>query len=180
MKRLSLPLALLLLSACDNEKLPSRPETPAPPKVETREDSPAPAVTLVPETILEESAAERSVEPPEIQVEVEPVAAGDPEKLPSERVVPSPSPKPAAPKAKKKVAVEHVELPEADLDLSLPEDWAKDSEPEESTALMSLLPPMFGSGERSRSVQMSGTLLPGMSGDDAVIDGAQLNFELKR
>lgn len=179
MKWLSLPLALLLLSACDNEKLPPRPEPPAPPKVETHADSPAPAVFVLPETALEKEIAGENKEPPPVQVEVEPVTAGDPEKLPSERVAPVASTK-SAPKAKKKVAVEQVEIPKADLDLSLPEDWATDGEPEENSASISLLPPMFGSGESSRSVQMSGTLLPGMAGDDAVIDGAQLNFELKR
>lgn len=179
MRWLSLPLALLLLSACDNEKVPPRPEPPAAPKVDIHADTPEPPVFALPETTLEREIAGASNEPPEIQVEIEPVTAGDPEKLPSERVAP-PSPKPAAPQAKKKVAVEEVEIPKADLDLSLPDDWATDNEPEQNSASMSLLPPLFGSGESSRSVQMSGTLLPGMVGDDAVIDGAQLNFELKR
>lgn len=177
MKWLVLPLSLLALSACDSEKLPPRPETPPAPKVEAPAEIPKPEVSLVPEPSFDELEVDTS-EPPEIQVDVEPVTAGDPEELPSERVVSAPPPKTPAPKVKKKVAVEQVKLPEAELDLSLPEDWAKDGEPEQNTASMSLLPPLFGS-ERSRSVQMSGSLLPGLDGDDD-IDGAQLNFELKR
>ena len=179
MKWLSLPLALLVLSACDNDKLPPRPEPPATPKVETPANTPEPAVSIVPTFSLEEGQEGDNAEPPEIRIELEPVTAGDPEKLPSERIAPAPPPEPAAPKVKKEVAVEHVEVPEAALDLSLPDDWAEDSGPEQNTASMSLLPPLF-QGDRSRSVQMSGSLLPGLDGDDALIDGAQLNFELKR
>lgn len=179
MKWLSLPLALLLLSACDNDKLPPRPEPPATPRVETPADPPEPAVSVIPESDLEEMAGDDSDEPPEIQVELEPIAEGDPKELPSERIATAPPAKPAAPKIKKKVAVEDVEVPEAELDLSLPEDWAEDAEPEQSAASMSLLPPLF-EGERARSVQLTGSLLPALDGDDALIDGAQLNFELKR
>ncbi len=179
MKWLSLPLALLLISACDNDKLPPRPEPPAVPRVEMPASTPEPAVSVLPQPIVDEGGAGDTGEPSEIEVELEPVTAGNPEKLPSERIATTTPPKPAASKVKKKVAVEEVELPEADLNLSLPEDWAQDSEPEQNTASMSLLPPLFG-GERSRSVQMSGTLLPGLDEDDSPIDGAQLNFELKR
>lgn len=182
MKWLCLPLGLLALSACDSEKLPPRPESPPTPKVEAPVDTPKPeeSISLVPEPTLGDLEGDDG-EPSEIQIDIEPVTAGDPETLPSERVAPAPvpAPKPAAPKIKKEVAVEHVEIPEAELDLSLPEDWATDSESEQNTASMSLLPPLFN-GERSRPVQMSGSLLPGLDGDDALIDGAQLNFELKR
>ncbi len=107
------------------------------------------------------------------------MTAGDPDELPSKRVAPAPPPKPVAPKVKKEVAVEDVKIPEAELDLSLPDDWAVNGEPEQNTASMSLLPPLFQGG-RSSSVQMSGSLLPALDGDDGLIDGAQLNFELKR
>lgn len=179
MKWLSLPLVLVLLSACDSDKLPPRPDAPPKPKVETPAATPEPEMSVLPAPTLDESGERDNVERPEIQIELEPVTAGDPEELPSERISPAPPPKPVAPKVKKEVAVEDVEIPEAELDLSLPDDWAVDGEPEQNTASMSLLPPLFN-GERSRPVQMSGSLLPALDGDDALIDGAQLNFELKR
>ncbi len=179
MKWLYLPLALLVLSACDSEKLPPRPETPPTPKVEAPVDTPKPqeSLSLVPEPTLGDLQDDDG-KPPEIQTDVEPVTAGDPETLPSERVAPAAAPKPAVAKTKKEVPVEQVEIPEVELDLSLPEDWATNSEPEQNTASISLLPPMFGT-ERARSVQLSGSLLPALDRDDE-IDGAQLNFELKR
>ena len=73
-------------------------------------------------------------------------------------------------------------MPEAELDLSLPEDWAEELEPGhgEDTASMQLLPPLFESREANNSVQMSGRLLQGLQEDDPLIDGAEINFELKR
>lgn len=159
----SLLLALLFLSACDGDDLPSQPDPPAAPEVQPPVDRNAATAPVQRETDT----------PPKIEIELEPVTAGDPEELPSERVVPATEPK-------KKVAVEQVSLPEPELDLSLPEDWAEELDPAQDTAAMKLLPPLFESGEDSRSVQMSGSLLPGLERDDALIDGAQINFELKR
>lgn len=169
MKLLMFLLALSLLSACDGDNVPAEPSPPQPPKVRVANSEQAPLSTPVES---EDSA------PPKIEIEIEPVTAGDPDELPSDRV--TPATKPAAPVAPKmKVAVEDVELPEPKLDLSLPEDWSEQLEPGQDATTMNLLPPLFDSGD-SRSLQMSGRLLPGMEHDDALVDGAQINFELKR
>ncbi|WP_217474677.1 hypothetical protein [Stutzerimonas stutzeri] len=137
-------------------------------------------------TALEPAAdhASSDAEKPAIEIELEPVADEASDKLPSEQVAATkPAPAAAAPTSpKKKVAVEHVELPEPELDLSLPEDWAEELEPEdrEDTASMQLLPPLFETGESDKSLQMSGRLLQGLREEDALIDGAEINFELKR
>jgi hypothetical protein len=168
MKLLVFLLALSLLSACDGDNVPAEPGPPAPPKVRVASEQ-APLATPV-----EREASVR----PKLKVELEPVTAGDPDELPSERV--APATKSAAPVAPKKaVAVENVELPEPKLDLSLPEDWSEQLEPGQDATTMNLLPPLFDSGD-SRSLQMSGRLLPGIEHDEALIDGAQINFELKR
>lgn len=170
MKWSSLLLALLFLVACDGDDLPSQPGPPAAPEVQPLVDRNAATGPVQRETDA----------PPKIEIELEPVTAGDPEELPSERVVPATEPKAVSVVPKKKVAVEQVKLPEPELDLSLPEDWAEELEPAQDAAASKLLPPLFESGEDSRSVQMSGSLLPGLEHDDALIDGAQINFELKR
>ncbi|AHL76208.1 hypothetical protein CH92_14335 [Stutzerimonas stutzeri] len=182
MRWLSVLLALPFLGACDGDKLPSQPGAPAKPEVRSGVVDREPAASLKP--VLEPAIGHvesEDGEPPEIEIEVEPVTAGDPATLPSERVVPAPEPKATAPSAPKKdVAIERVEVPEPELDLSLPEDWAEELEPDQETASMRLLPPLFEGGENSRSVQMSGSLLPGVNENEALIDGAQINFELKR
>lgn len=178
MKWLSLPLALFALSACDSEKLPPGPDSPPMPKVEIPAEIPKPAEPLLPEPTVGNLNSDQG-EPPDLQVDIAPVTTGELAQLPSEQVAPAPPSEPTPQSVKKKVAVEHVEVPEAELDLSLPEDWAENTEPEQNSASMSLLPPLFDSGERSRSLQMSGNLLPALDGEE-VIDGAQLNFELKR
>lgn len=182
MRWLSLLLALPFLGACDGDKLPSQPGAPAKPEVRSGVVDRGPAAPLEPAPDPALGRVESEVgKPPKIEIEVEPVTAGDPETLPSERVVPTPEPKPVAPPAPKKdVAIERVELPEPELDLSLPEDWAEELEPDADTASIRLLPPLFNSGESSRSVQMSGRLLQGLNEDEALIDGAQINIELKR
>jgi len=172
MKWSGLLLALLFLSACDGDDLPSQPGPPAVPGAQPSVDQ---KVATPPAPTQQESDT-----PPKIEIELEPVTAGDPEDLPSERVVPATEPKTVSAAPKKKVAVEQVELPEPELDLSLPEDWAEELEPDQGAATLQLLPPLFESGKDSRSVQMSGSLLPGLERDDAPIDGAQINFELKR
>ncbi|NKQ11877.1 hypothetical protein [Pseudomonas sp. SST3] len=178
MKWLSLLLALPFLGACDGDKLPSQPSPPAKPEVQADAGNRAPASPLG-------SVESEGGEPPNIEIELESVAGEDSEELPSERVVsvPEPKPEPVVPvreAAKKKVAVEEVELPEPELDLSLPSDWAEELDPDQNTATIRLLPPLFESSEDSRSLQMSGRLLPGLEQDEALIDGAQINFELKR
>ncbi|WP_181296681.1 hypothetical protein [Pseudomonas sp. Q2-TVG4-2] len=176
MKWLSLLLALPFLGACDGDKLPSQPSPPAKPEVQATAGSRAPASPLG--TVESDGG-----EPPNVEIELEPVAGGDSEELPSERIVSVPEPEPVVPTpdtAKKEIAVEEVELPEPELDLSLPEDWAEELDPAQNTATMRLLPPLFESSENSRSLQMSGRLLPGLEQDEALIDGAQINFELKR
>lgn len=182
MRWLCLLLALPFLSACDGDKLPSQPAAPAKPEVRSGVVDREPAAPLNPAPKPADGHVESEEGgPPEIKVEIEPVTAGDPEALPSERVVPVPGPKPTAPSAPKKdVAIERAELHEPELDLSLPEDWAEELEPDHDTASMRVLPPLFEAGESSRSVQMSGRLLQGLNQDEALIDGAQINFELKR
>lgn len=182
MKCLSLLLALPLLVACDGDKLPPQPGPPAKPKVETTATDVKPLSTLEPAAA--EHANRDARKAPAIEIELDPVVDEESERLPSEQVAPAP-PKPvaAAPASpKKKVAPERVELPEAELDLSLPEDWAEELEPGhgEDTASMQLLPPLFESREANNSVQMSGRLLQGLQEDDPLIDGAEINFELKR
>lgn len=173
MKWSILLLALPLLTACDGGGIPAEPKPPAPPKVQSPLSNSEPVGLPAP--------VESDETPAKIEIELEPVISGDPEELPSERVMPDPDSKPVAtimPK-KKEVAVENVELPEPALDLSLPEDWSEQLEPGDDAATMTLLPPLFESSDSSRSVQMSGRLLSGEQ-DEALIDGAQINFELKR
>lgn len=181
MKCLGLLLALPLLVACDGDKLPSQPGPPAKPKVEAPAGKGEPVTALEPATDNASSDAEK---PPAIEIELEPVVDEASDKLPSEQVAATtPAPVAAAPTSpKNKVAVERVELPEPELDLSLPEDWAEELEPEgrEDTASMQLLPPLFETGASGKSLQMSGRLLQGLREEDAPIDGAEINFELKR
>lgn len=173
MKLLIFLLALSLLSACDGDNVPTEPSPPAPPKVRVANSEQAPLSTPV--------ESEDSV-PPKIEIKIEPVAAGDPDELPSDRIAPVPAAaEPAAPVApKKEVAVEDVELPEPKLDLSLPEDWSEQLEPDQDATTMNLLPPLFKTDDNDNSLQLSGRLLPGLEQDEALIDGAQINFELKR
>lgn len=168
-------LALPLMSACDGDKTPDQPMPPVQPKVDSPASDVATPVLNEPERPVEMSG--RDVE---VDVDVGPVAGGDSEKLPSERVVPPPArPKPVATSAPRK-KVEQVALPEPELDLSLPEDWSEALEPDEEPPSMTLLPPLFESSSDSRSLQMSGELLPGAAQDETIIDGAQINFEIKR
>ncbi|WP_219807524.1 hypothetical protein [Stutzerimonas stutzeri] len=113
-----------------------------------------------------------------IESEKEPTLAANPEQPSTEPSAPAPKAKPSASVPKTKL--EKVELPEPDLDLSLPDDWTESLDPAEKPASLSLLPPLFESSQESRSLQMSGELLPGTAEDEALIDGAQINFELKR
>ena len=177
MKWLILLLALPCLSACDGDDVPAQPGPPTPPEVRSSPSNSESAP--LPSSVDSEDSV-----PPKIEIELEPVTAGDPEKLPSERVVPDHASEPVASvapeKAPKKIPVEKVDLPEPELDLSLPEDWSEQIEPDQEAAAMNLLPPLFESGGNDRSLQMSGRLLPGLEQDEAPIDGAQINFELKR
>lgn len=179
MKWLGLLCVASLLAACDDE-VPSRPLPPAKPTVE------APAAAKPELSVIPVRAEVRDVERQpaklEIDVNARPAAGGEEQKLPSPRTSTRP-PKAvvaAATPAKKTVPVEKVRLPDPELDLSLPDDWAEELEPEQTAQNMDLLPPLFGSDEHSRSVQMSGSLLPGETEGEALIDGAQINFEIKR
>ncbi|MEL7558780.1 hypothetical protein [Stutzerimonas chloritidismutans] len=161
-------IGLSLLAGCD--EVPDQPKTPTPPKVTV---SPADAAA----PIVAEPKLDRRVGPVSIESEDEPALAANPEQPPTEPSAPAPKAKPSASVPKTKL--EKVELPEPDLDLSLPEDWTENLDPAEEPTSLSLLPPLFESSE-SRSLQMSGELLPGAAQDEALIDGAQINFELKR
>lgn len=171
-------LALPIISACEGDKVPDEPAVAQPPQI-TAPSSPdiaEPALSAPDEPAAPADPVDSTVEPIEIEIELEPVAPGDADKLPSERTVPAPKAKPAATKK----AVEDVELPDAELDLSLPDDWPEELDANEEQTSMSLLPPLFDSGRSPGSVQMSGELLPGAAQDDDMIDGAQINIEFKR
>lgn len=183
------PLVIVLfLAACDNDKVPPRPlpakptvEAPAPAAARQASVPPVPAQTPGEARQPENEGSEpEKIEPEKIVVEVEPEPAGKADKLPSQRVA-AQAPKPAVSAAApaKKIPVEHVELPDPKLDLSLPEDWAEELQPEQTAQNEQLLPPLFGSDEHT-GVQMSGSLLPGENEGEALIDGAQINFEIKR
>ena len=117
--------------------------------------------------------------PESIEIETESALVANSELTPAEPAAPPPKVK-AAPATAPRTKLEKVELPEPDLDLSLPEDWTESLGPADEPTSLSLLPPLFESSQDSRSLQMSGELLPGMAQDEAIIDGAQINFELKR
>jgi len=164
-------LAIPLIAACDGEKVPDDPVLPEPPKVVSSTTTAVAPATAQPEPDVPDP-------PEEIKIELAPVTEGDSEQLPSERVVPPPKPKPATAAVSKK-QVEDVELPEPELDLSLPDDWSETLGPADEATSMTLLPPLFESSKDSR-LQLSGELLPGAAQDEAIIDGAQINFEIKR
>ncbi|MGE6662147.1 hypothetical protein ACQKEK_15600 [Pseudomonas sp. NPDC077408] len=163
-------VGLSLLGACD--KVPDQPAPPAPPKVTV--STPDTAAPVIAEPKLD--ARDR---PESIEIETESALVANPEPSPNEPAAPPPKVK-GAPAAAPKTKLEKVELPEPDLDLSLPEDWTESLGPADEPTNLSLLPPLFESSQDSRSLQMSGELLPGMAQDEAIIDGAQINFELKR
>ena len=163
-------IGLSLLAGCD--EVPDQPKTPTPPKVTV---SPADAAA----PIVAEPKLDRRVGPVSIESEDEPALAANPGQPTTEPIAPTPAPKAKRSAAEPKTKLQKVELPEPDLDLSLPEDWTENLDPAEEPTSLSLLPPLFESSE-SRSLQMSGELLPGAAQDEALIDGAQINFELKR
>lgn len=164
-------IGLSLLAGCD--EVPDQPKPPVPPKVAV--SPPYAAAPLVAEPKLD-----TRVGPVSIESENEPALAANPEQPPAEPIAPTPAPKAKPSAAVPKTKLEKVELPEPDLDLSLPEDWTESLDPVEESTSLSLLPPLFESSQESRSLQMSGELLPGAPQDEALIDGAQINFELKR
>jgi hypothetical protein len=176
-------LTLPLIAACEGDKAPDKPVVPAPPKVA----APVATEAVAPASI--EPPAQADDGPPPIEIKLEPLPAtlvGEPEELPSERVVPAPAPastpvpklKPKPVVAKKQI--EKIELPVVELDLSLPEDWPEVLDTADDQASMSLLPPLFDPSRTSRTIQMSGEILQDLPQTDAFIDGAQINIEFKR
>ena len=164
-------IGLSLLAGCD--EVPDQPRPPTPPKVAV-----SPPDTAAP--LVAEPELDTQVGPVSIESEKEPTLAANPEQPSTEPSAPTPAPKAKPSATVPKTKLEKVELPEPDLDLSLPDDWAESLDPAEKPASLSLLPPLFESSQESRSLQMSGELLPGTAEDEALIDGAQINFELKR
>ncbi|WP_417787319.1 hypothetical protein [Stutzerimonas xanthomarina] len=162
-------IGLSLLAACD--EVPNQPKPPTPPKIAVSPLDAAAPVEAEPRLDVPDSLEN-------IELENESALAGAPDPLSTDPVAPAPKTKPST--SEPKAAVEKVKLPEPDLDLSLPEDWAEDLEPADEPRSLSLLPPLFESSQSSRSLHMSGELLPGTAQDEALIDGAQINFELKR
>jgi|GEM_PF-364701 len=190
MKHLALLYVALLVAACDADKVPDRPATPPAKPTIAPSAEPVTKPVVTPAAPRVSSAPAESAGKPEpsaaLDVTLDPLPEGDPEALPSRRTAqgssagkrPAPVPEPV--KKGKAVAVEKVDLPEAELDLSLPDDWTEELEPEREAASSDLLPPLFGAEGRSGGVQLSGRLLPGDAEDEALIDGAELNFEFKR
>lgn len=151
--------ALLLLTACDKENVPPAPVPQEQPSV---------------------PASDSAETPPDLQIEVAAPTTQQGEIVKPEVTISVPEP-PAAPSTQKKtvpVQVEEIELNEPKLDLSLPADWAKEFEVDDSSEAMSLLPPLFS--EPKRSVQMSGRLITGEEEDEPLIEGAEIQFEFKR
>ncbi len=124
--------------------------------------------------------------PPDLEIEVAPVnQAAEAEPPPVQIDIPEPeAPQPAArsrpapPKQPEKPA--EVELVEPVLDLRLPEELAEELEPAPSSESIRLLPPLFDTGEPSRSMQIGGRLISGEAEDESLIEGAEIQFELKR
>lgn len=124
--------------------------------------------------------------PPDLEIEVAPVnQAAEAEPPPVQIDIPEPeAPQPAArsrpapPKQPEKPA--EVELVEPVLDLRLPEELAEELEPAASSESIRLLPPLFDTGEPSRSMQIGGRLISGEAEDESLIEGAEIQFELKR
>ncbi|MBW8455930.1 hypothetical protein [Stutzerimonas frequens] len=124
--------------------------------------------------------------PPDLEIEVAPVnQAAEAEPPPVQIDIPEPeAPQPAArsrpapPKQPEKPA--EVELVEPVLDLRLPEELAEELKPAPSSESIRLLPPLFDTGEPSRSMQIGGRLISGEAEDESLIEGAEIQFELKR
>ncbi|CAM5234601.1 Translation initiation factor 2 OS=Stutzerimonas stutzeri OX=316 GN=CXK95_12950 PE=4 SV=1 [Stutzerimonas stutzeri] len=165
-KPLWLAGALLVLTACDKE-----PSTP-----------PAPAKTAPPALQTPAAPQQAAETPPDLKIEVAPATEqADETKPPVQISVPKPSSAAPAHKAatpEKLEKIEEIELTTPRLDLSLPEDWAKEFGHDESAPAMSLLPPLFS--EPTQSVQMSGRLITGDEEDDPLIEGAEIQFEFRR
>jgi hypothetical protein len=123
--------------------------------------------------------------PPDLEIEVAPVnQAAEAEPPPVQIDIPEPEAQPAArsrpapPKQPEKPA--EVELVEPVLDLRLPEELAEELKPAPSSESIRLLPPLFDTGEPSRSMQIGGRLISGEAEDESLIEGAEIQFELKR
>ncbi|MCG4455670.1 hypothetical protein LJY18_20585 [Pseudomonas sp. MMS21-TM103] len=161
---LLLLLALLAMSACDDEKFTTAvPQAPAKPSTSV---VPAPAADVAP------TPAPKPLTKPVDKPVNEPAR---------------PKPKPAVvskPVAKKDSVV--VAPPRADLDLSLPADLFEELEslvaPDELPS-PALLPPLFREEQAGESpFQLNGKLITNERGDDYLdsLEGAELQFEFKR
>lgn len=162
-KPLCLVCALLLVAACDDKAAP-----PAAPASPTGEQPPTPRTAVQ--------------APPDLQIEVKPAPQQAPEAKPEVKIsIAKPPAKAAEDKARlaqKVKEIEEVELSEPKLDLSLPDDWAKELEASESAPSLSLLPPLFS--EPAPAVHMSGRLITSEEDDEQLIEGAEIQFEFKR
>ena len=161
-------LLLALLGGCEREEQPRDAERETP-------QSQQPAAEPVDETQA----------PPDLDIEVAPVEqAAETEPPPVQISIPEPEPQPAArPRpapAKQPEKPADVELVEPVLDLRLPEELAEELKPAPSSESIRLLPPLFDTGESSRSMQIGGRLISGEAEDESLIEGAEIQFELKR
>lgn len=170
---MSMPLFLLLLlallSGCEREEQAREAERAA----------------QTPQQSISEPV-DATEAPPDLEIEVAPVnQAAEAEPPPVQIDIPEPeAPQPAArsrpapPKQPEKPA--EVELVEPVLDLRLPEELAEELKPAPSSESIRLLPPLFDTGEPSRSMQIGGRLISGEAEDESLIEGAEIQFELKR
>ncbi|MEZ3184106.1 hypothetical protein HZR81_04025 [Pseudomonas sp. LM13] len=166
---LFLLLLLALLSGCEREEQA--------PEAERAAQTPQQSIS---------EPVDATEAPPDLEVEVAPVnQAAEAEPPPVQIDIPEPeAPQPAArsrpapPKQPEKPA--EVELVEPVLDLRLPEELAEELEPAPSSESIRLLPPLFDTGEPSRSMQIGGRLISGEAEDESLIEGAEIQFELKR
>lgn len=160
-------LALLSLSACDNEK--STAAVPREPAKPAESVLPVPAVEVAP------APAPKPKPKPETKPETK--ALSEPAR---------PSPKPAV--ASEPAAQDSVIAPplRADLDLSLPPDLFEELQSRVAPAeppSPALLPPLFGGEQAAESpFQLNGKLITNERGDDYwdTLEGAELQFEFKQ
>lgn len=161
-------LLLALLGGCEREEQPRDAERQTPqsqqPAAEPVDEAQAPPDLDI-EVAPVEQAAE--TEPPPVQISIP-----EPEPQPAARPRPAPAKQPEKPAG--------VELVEPVLDLRLPDELAEELMPAPSSESIRLLPPLFDTGEPSRSMQIGGRLISGEAEDESLIEGAEIQFELKR
>lgn len=174
MWRLPWLLVALLLGACDERAADdTRPDrAPVAPAAQQQAQPDKPAELRISVPAIDGQTEEK----PAVEISLpEPAPAPAQPAPPQETPEPAPQPKPAPPVQ----PVEQVELAAPELDLSLPEDWVEELAEPANAAAEPLLPPLFGPDGQA-PVQMSGRLIPGEQENEPLIEGAEIQFEIKR